>query len=123
MGYILPKKLSTVCLLLFVRFCKVKLKDNGFNNLAEEISRHPNVQALAWVLLATVTQIYTENQEQNSRKVFLNFLFGQKGKITCKFVIKKKLSTLHQDNGKDASRTSQELAIVDLVNVLVKRLL
>jgi hypothetical protein len=46
-------------------FCgEAELKDNGPFHLEEEISRQQSTQAVAWLLLATFSQIYNKNQGQ-----------------------------------------------------------
>lgn len=42
-----------------------------------EVSRQPNIQAVAWVLLGTFSQFYIENQEQMEQvSDFKSFEFG-----------------------------------------------
>lgn len=42
----------------------------------EEISRHPNIQAVAWGLLAAFSQIYNDNQEQKTEVKDLKYSSG-----------------------------------------------
>jgi hypothetical protein len=57
---------------------EAEFKEDRLINLAEEISKHLNIQAMLWLLLAAFRQVYSENQEQQSKQKDLkNFQFGQ----------------------------------------------
>jgi hypothetical protein len=49
----------------------------------EEISRQPSIQTVAWILLAVLSQIYSENEEQKAEKIWKNLQFGQKRMRMC----------------------------------------
>lgn len=61
---------------------------NKLINLGEEISKQLNNQARAYILLASFSQIYTENQERKADVKGLQFL--QKGS-SCKVGARKSL--------------------------------
>lgn len=50
---------------------ETEIKGSRLIYLVEEISRQPDVEAVAWVLLGDYIQVYIENQEQNI--LFKNF--------------------------------------------------
>jgi hypothetical protein len=83
----------------------------------EEISRQLSIQAIAQVLLAAISQVYSENQEQNAeQKDLKTCILCRKANVQEGMVseegsaIKKKPSTLYQYNRKDALMASQETA-------------
>jgi hypothetical protein len=47
---------------------KVECKGDGLINLVIEISRQPHIQTIAWVSLATFTQVYNKNQEKKQKR-------------------------------------------------------
>jgi hypothetical protein len=50
--------------------------------LAEEISRQHHIQAVAWIVLAAVSQVYSENWEPTVKQKDLRKVqFGQKGSM------------------------------------------
>jgi hypothetical protein len=57
---IVAKNLSMFCPCL-VTLWEAEFKSNKLINLAEEISRYPSIQVVAWVLLAAFYQVYSEN--------------------------------------------------------------
>jgi hypothetical protein len=58
------------------------LKGDGLINLAEEISRHHSVQAVAWLLLAAFQPCLRENQKyKGEQKDLENVQFGQKRRV------------------------------------------
>lgn len=86
-------------------------KGNKLINVVEEISRRLNIQSVAWVLQAHVSQIiYSKNQGQKEKQKNLNFgprrnmcKVGAKGRV---FVIKKTLRTLQRNKKKNAFQES-----------------
>lgn len=62
---------------------KTDFKGGRIIHLLEDFSRVCNIQAVAWVLLAAFSQIYSGNQEQNAKNkthTHTKFQFGP-GKV------------------------------------------
>lgn len=52
-------------------FKETEFKGGRLVNLAEEVTKHPNIHSVAWVLLEDFSQIYAKIQEQKQMwKVF-----------------------------------------------------
>lgn len=78
-------------------------------NLVEEISKQPNIQAVAWLLLDAFSQIYRElGLKDRAKKIWKTYVLAQKescikwglkdGKAAKKIsTIKKKTNTLYRD--------------------------
>lgn len=50
------------------RLPETEIRGDGLINLAEEISRQSNVEAVAWLLLGAFGQTCVENQEQRAQQ-------------------------------------------------------
>ena len=48
---------------------KAKLKSRGITALAKEISRQPSTGWVAWLLVATLLQIYNEKEQTEKGKI------------------------------------------------------
>lgn len=100
---------------------KTKIKNSRLINLVEEMSKQPNIQVMAWYLLAAVNHIYSECQEQTAELSKLKSLqFHQKESLykagskdnmdAEKISTEKKASIVHEDNGKNALKLCQEIS-------------
>lgn len=94
-------------------FVKTEIKGARLVNMVEEISRKPNVQAVALVFLAAFSEMYTEKEDQTQFEKFWVFIERDckvnalESNVTEKISIETKLITVHQDDKKDAFRASQ----------------
>lgn len=49
-------------------FCEEKFKGNKLVNLLKDTLNQHSIQDVAWVLLATFSKIYSENEEHNTEQ-------------------------------------------------------
>lgn len=70
-------KLNKTYILPMLRFCRRQIKGGRQVYLAEEISRQPSIQTVAWKLLTTLSQVYSKNKGQKTEhKSFKTYYFG-----------------------------------------------
>ena len=65
------------CDSLVVAFCpclkilpEAKVKSFRLISLAEEISKHPNIDSVVWILAVTLMKFYNEEEQAEQRKLF-----------------------------------------------------
>lgn len=114
--YILAKNLSKFCPCPEMTVCDAEFKCIELINLVEVISRQHSIWITAWVLLATFSQAYHENQSK--MKILKSLQFDQKStrKTGAKEAVvveeinttKKKPRTLYQSNRKESLRAFQQ---------------
>lgn len=56
---------------------EAELQNNGLFCLASEMSRQESIQAMSWLLLSAVIQVYMKKEQKVGQKVIRNVQFSE----------------------------------------------